>query len=78
METGEIIVTLASSEKHYSYSDLGVTYQSSDSEILDAIEPVLREEEGFNIREEQEEGLYTIKRVDSSQNIYIFPKSTAG
>lgn len=78
METGEIIVTLASSERHYNYSDLNVNYSSTDSEILDALQPVLLEDEGFNIREEQEEGLYTIKRVDSSQNIYIFPKSTAG
>lgn len=75
---GEIIVTLASTEKHYTYAQLGVGYNSTDKEILDALKPVLLEEEGFNIEEEQEDGYFTLKRVDSSQNIFVFPKSTAG
>lgn len=75
---GEIIVTLASDEKHYSYDQLSVSYQSSDDEILDALAPVLLEEEGFNIREEQRDGYFTMRRVDSTQNIFVFPKSTAG
>lgn len=76
--TGEIIVTLASKELKYSYEQLGVTFDSSDSEILDALQPVVLEEEGFDIKEEQDEGAYTLKRVDQSKNIYLFPKSTAG
>ena len=76
--TGEIIVTLASKELKYSYEQLGVTFDSSDSEILDALQPVVLEEEGFDVKEEQDEGAYTLKRVDSSKNIYLFPKSTAG
>ena len=75
---GEIIITLASEEKHYNYDRLSVSYESTDEEILDALAPVLLEEEGFNIREEQRDGYFTLKRVDSSQNIYVFPKSTAG
>ncbi len=75
---GEIIITLASTEKHYQYEDLGVTYESSDSEILNALQPILMEEEGFNIKEEQEDGYYTLKRVEDSHNIYVFPKSPAG
>mgnify|MGYP001609191283 FL=1 len=76
--TGEIIVTLASKELKYSYEQLGVTFESSDSEILDALQPVVLEEEGFDIKEVQDEGAYTLKRVDESKNIYLFPKSTAG
>lgn len=75
---GEIIVTLASDEKHYPYDRLSVGYESTDEEILDALAPVLLEEEGFDIRTEQRDGYFTIKRVDSSQNIFVFPKSTAG
>ena len=76
--TGEIIVTLASDEKHYPYDRLSVEFNSSDEEILDALAPVLLEEEGFDIRDEQRDGYFTIKRVESSQNIFVFPKSTAG
>ena len=43
--TGEIIVTLNSSEKHYAYDRLSVTYESTDKEILDAVSPVLLEKE---------------------------------
>ena len=75
---GEIIVTLASDEKHIAYDRLSVSYDSTDSQILDALSPVLMEEEGFNIKEEQRDGYFTIKRVDSSKNTYVFPKSTAG
>lgn len=77
-QMGEIIVTLASDEKHYQYDRLSLSYESTDNEILEALTPVLMEEEGFNIRQEQREGYFTIKRVDSSHNIYVFPKSTAG
>lgn len=76
--TGEIIVTLASDEKHYPYDRLSVSYESTDEELLDALAPVLLEEEGFDIRTEQRDGYFTIKRVESSQNIFVFPKSTAG
>ena len=78
MESGEIIVTLTSTEKHVNYDDLSVGFDSTDQQILDALQPVLLEEDGFDLKEEQDEGMYTIKRVDSSKNIYVFPKSTAG
>lgn len=75
---GEIIVTLASEDKHFSYDRLSVGYESTDQEVLDALAPVLLEEEGFDIRNELTNGAFTIKRADNSQNIYVFPKSTAG
>jgi len=74
--TGEIIVTLSNSEKHYPYERLSVEYESTDKEILDALSPVLLEDEGFDIQNAEE--TFTIKRVEDSKNIYVFPKSTAG
>lgn len=76
--TGEIIVTLESTERHLQYDALGVSYNSSDEEIMNAISPLILEEFGINLQEEGEEGLYTLKRVESSKNIFCFPKSTAG
>jgi hypothetical protein len=74
----EVIVTLSSVEKHFPFEMLSIGYESTDREILDALAPVLLEEEGFDIRHEQSDGSFTIKKVDESQNIYVFPKSTAG
>ena len=78
MNDGEITVTLNSEDNKYQYADLSVTYDSTDAEIIDALTPILEESEGFNLREEYDDGGYTIKRADNSRNIYIFPKSTAG
>ena len=76
--TGEIVVILNSKEKKYQYADLSVSFESSDEDILNAVAPLLLEQEGFNIREEQEDESYTLKRVEDSQSIFLFPKSTAG
>lgn len=76
--TGKITVVLSGTEKNYEYADLGLTFESTDSEILDALQPILLEEESFNIKEEQADGYYTIKRQADSKNIFLFPKSTAG
>jgi hypothetical protein len=73
--TGRIIVTLESEEKTYDYETLGVTFESSDSEILEAIAPVVEEETGVDILED---GTFVVKKVESSRNSYIFPKSVAG
>ena len=74
---GEIIVVLESAEKHYSYDQLGLTFESSDEEVLKAIQPVILEETGINILEDDEE-LYTVRSVEESKTKYVFPKSPAG
>ncbi len=73
---GEIIVTLANEEKHFDYERFGLSFNSSDREILDAIAPVLLEDEGFDIHDANE--TFTVTRVSDTENIYVFPKSTAG
>jgi len=75
---GEITITLESEERRYSYEQLGVGYGSSDQEIVDALTPMLEEDVGMNLADEYRNGSWTIKKVDSSQNTFVFPKSTAG
>lgn len=75
---GEIIVTLESDEKHYPYADYGVTFDNTSEEILDAISPAVLEEFGVNLKEDQGEYLFTVKKIESSQNTYVYPKSPAG
>ena len=75
---GEIIITLASKEVRFSYEKLGVTFESNDAEIIDAVAPVILESEGLNLKEETDGELFTVKKVEESKNCYIFPKSSAG
>ena len=77
-EIGKIIITLESTDKSYDFEPLSVSFESTDEEIIEALSPILEEEEGFNLKEEYEDGNYTIKRADNSKNLYIFTKSTAG
>lgn len=72
---GEIIVVLESEERKYSYDQLGLTFESSDQEVMGALQPVVLEETGINISEED---LYTIRSVEESGNKYVMPKSPAG
>ncbi len=76
--TGEIIITLESEEKHYPYAEFDVTFDSTGDEILEAISPAILEEFGVNLQESQGEYIFTVKKVESSKNTYIFPKSPAG
>lgn len=75
--TGKIIVTLSSRELEFEYDKLGVTFDSTADEIIEAVTDAVLEEENINIKEDNE-NLYTVKKVDESKNAYIFPKSVAG
>lgn len=76
--TGAITITLENDEREYGFDQLGVNFNTPDSEIIAAMAPTIREEFGLDLASELNNGYWTVKRVDSSQNIYIFPKSTAG
>lgn len=74
---GNITVILEGEDRTFSYESLGISYDSSDQEVVDALNPIF-EEEGINLKDEFENGGYTLKRSDNSQNIHLYPKSTAG
>lgn len=74
----EIIVTLESNEKHFNQEDFGVTIDSTDQQILDAVAPAILEEFGVNLKEDQGDYIYIVKKVSESGNIFVFPKSPAG
>lgn len=75
--TNEVIVTLESDEKHFTFDALGITFDSTPDEILDAVQKPILEQFGINLKE-RDEYIFTVKKISSSQNIFIFPKSPAG
>ncbi len=75
---GEITITLESEERKIQYEGLEINFDSTDSEIVEALSPMLEEDVGINLKEEFDNGNWMIKKIDDSENIYIFPKSTAG
>lgn len=77
-QTGEIVLILNSTEKHFQYADFNLTFESTDKEVLDALSPRVLEEEGFNLNASIDDQEYTIKRQEDSKMCFIYPKSTAG
>lgn len=74
---GNITVILEGQDRSFEYEALGLTYDSSDEEVIEALNPVFAEE-GINLKDEWENGGYMIKKSDNSHNIHLYPKSTAG
>lgn len=74
---GEIIVTLESEEKRFAYSDLGVSFDSTPEEILDAVQKPVLEEFGINLKE-GDDYIFVVRKIESSKNTFCFPKSPAG
>ena len=77
-EEGQITITLENDERNYSYDTMGLTYESTDQEIISALAPVVAEDVGIDMSDQYEDGYWTLKRIESTKNIYVFPKSTAG
>lgn len=75
---GQIIVTMENQEKAYDYEALGVSFESTPEEILAAVQPVVLEEFGVNIKDESGNYIYMAKKLSTTQETILFPKSVAG
>lgn len=73
----DIVIILEDDEKEFSFEDLDVTFDSSPDEILEAVSKPVLEQFGVNIKED-DEFIYTVKKIDRLKNVRIFPKSPAG
>lgn len=78
METGVINLVIDSRSFDFSYVDYGLTPESTDAEIIAALQANILENHGFNLEQTIAQHDYIIKRAENSNNIYIFPKATAG
>ena len=77
-EDGKINVILASKRKAYDFDALSVTFEDPNEAIIDAVADVLLEEEGINIREDNGDGIFTLRKMDDTKTCYLFPKAVAG
>ena len=73
----KIIIAVAGRDRHVDYADYGLTFDSTDTEILNAVGPMVHEEFGVDLRD-RGEWVYKIHKTRNNQNVYIIPNSTAG
>ena len=71
--TNKVFVTIHGRDWQRSLEDVGLSFDSSDSEIMERIAPIVQEEFNEDITD-----LYKIRKATNSQNIFIIPNSVAG
>lgn len=70
----EVIVTMDGREIDIPLASLSLTMQSTDTEVLNAIRPLLREREGFDILDSNTDFTYSIRKSMAQATIFVYPK----
>lgn len=73
-QTGNVIITLEGRDIPLSLESLGLTMDSTEREVLDAVRGVVNE----NLTDEDGEYSFTVRKAMNSSNIYVYPKPVAG
>jgi hypothetical protein len=76
--TDKIIVAISGEDEFLNYSDFGLTFDSAEEDVLNAIHPMLLEKHGSNIKDVNGSWLYKTRKAVTNRNIYVIPNSTAG
>lgn len=71
--TNKIFVTINGQDWQKDLTSVGLSFDATEREIMDAIAPIIREEFNEDIR-----NLYKVRKAVNTQNIYVIPNSTAG
>ena len=71
--TDKIIITLEGEDKVIGTEQIGLTFDSSESEIMEAISPIVQEEFNVDIS-----SYYKVQKSTNSRNIHLIPNSVAG
>jgi len=74
----EVVVTLEGRDISTPMESLGVSMDSTQTEILDAVRGIVQEAEGVDISDDAGEYSYTVRKADNSGTIYVYPKPVAG
>jgi hypothetical protein len=71
---GKVIVTVGGRDVELVQETLGVNMDSSEQQVLDAVQGVISE----NLRADDNEYAFTVRKVVSENLILCFPKPVAG
>lgn len=75
--TNKLIIAVSGEDMIVDYTDYGLTFDSSEQELLEAVRPAIQER--FNTDIKDSTGwLYKTRKAGESKNIYLIPNSVAG
>ena len=75
--TGMLYTVLDGQDYQVALNTLGLTFDSTEAEILNAIRPIIQEVYNIDIMRNGS-WLYKVRKATNSQNIHVIPNSTAG
>jgi len=73
----KIIVCVSGEDMHIDYNDFGLSFDSTDGQVLEAIAPLVQERFSVDLGHPGS-WLYKTRKATNSRNIYVIPNSTAG
>ena len=72
-------LTVGGNDQVYDFEQLGITFDSTEREILAAVQGIVREA-NISLEDDEQPGEYTftVRKAVNTQMIYIYPKDPAG
>lgn len=76
--TDKIIVSVAGEDEFLDFNQFGLTFDSSEAQILQAVRPLIQEKYSVDLMGTHGDWLYKTRKALTHRNIHIIPNSTAG
>jgi hypothetical protein len=76
--SNKVVVPIHGQDYQRNLIELDLSFDSTESEVLERLRPILVEEFGVDIRDERTGWLYKMHKAVDRQNIYLIPNSVAG
>lgn len=74
----EVVITVNGRDNRIPMDSLGVTIDSTERDILNAVRPTIQARENLDIQDDTGVYSYTVRKASNSNTIYIYPKPVAG
>lgn len=71
--TSKLIVTIQGQDYIRDLNFFGLTFDSSEDEIISAVAPAIQEEYDVDIT-----SYYKVRKATNTENVYVIPNSVAG
>ena len=76
--SGEVVITVEGRDIRIPMNSLSIDINTNERLILDAIMPVVRDNENLDIRDGYGTYTYTVRKALNSNTVYVYPKPVAG
>lgn len=76
--SNRIIVSISGEDEFLRYQDYGLTFESTEQQVLEAIRGTILEKYGADLKDASGRWLYKMRKATQRQNLHIIPNSVAG